>query len=119
MVIENAGTTSLGRASWLNRRARPSSTQALGITKQNRDAAAAPDLVHRKYIATAPNQLRVAYLHGPARSRRGAGSIWRVSARCTPGNSDLAEIPHRITDLFVDAVTIWPTRGREGARRHP
>lgn len=77
----------------------------LGITKQNPDAAAAPDLVDRKFTATAPNQLWVADVtYVPTvQGWLYLACVTDVYSRMILGWSMAS---HRKTDLVVDAVTM-------------
>jgi len=75
----------------------------LGTTKQNPNAAAAPDPVDRQFTATAPNQLWVA---DPCANGAGLalpGVCHRRVPRMILGWSMAS---HRKTDLVVDAVTM-------------
>ena len=77
----------------------------LGTTKQNPNAAAAPDLVDRKFTATAPNQLWVADVTYVPTVQG-----WLYLACVTDVYSQMilgwSMASHRKTDLVVDAVTM-------------
>ena len=77
----------------------------LGITKQNPNAAAAPDLVDRKFIAAAPNQLWVADVtYVPTvQGWLYLACVTDVFSRMILGWSMAS---HRKSDLVVDAVTM-------------
>jgi putative transposase len=77
----------------------------LGTTKQNPDAAAAPDLVDRRFTATAPNQLwgaDVTYVP-TVQGWLYLACVTDVFSRMILGWSMAS---HRKTDLVVDAVAI-------------
>jgi putative transposase len=77
----------------------------LGITRQNPAAAPAPDLVNRKFTATAPNQLWVADVTYVPTVQG-----WLYLACVTDVHSRMilgwSMASHRKTDLVVDAVTM-------------
>jgi len=77
----------------------------LGTTKQNPNAAAAPDLVDRQFTATAPNQLWVADVtYVPTvQGWLYLACVTDVYSRMVLGWSMAS---HRKTDLVVDAVTM-------------
>jgi len=77
----------------------------LGTTKQNPNAAAAPDLVDRNFTATAPNQLWVADVtYVPTvQGWLYLACVTDVFSRMILGWSMAS---HRKTDLVVDAVTM-------------
>lgn len=77
----------------------------LGTTKQNPNAAAAPDLVDRKFTATAPNQLWVADVtYVPTvQGWLYLACVTDVYSRMILGWSMAS---HRKSDLVVDAVTM-------------
>jgi len=77
----------------------------LGITRQNPAAAPAPDLVNRKFTATAPNQLWVADVtYVPTvQGWLYLACVTDVYSRMILGWSMAS---HRKTDLVVDAVTM-------------
>ncbi|MEP7092334.1 MAG: IS3 family transposase, partial [Nocardioidaceae bacterium] len=77
----------------------------LGTTNQNPNAAAAPDLVDRKFVATAPNQLWVADVtYVPTvQGWLYLACVTDVFSRMILGWSMAS---HRKTDLVVDAVTM-------------
>lgn len=77
----------------------------LGTTKRNPNASAAPGLVDRKFVATAPNQLWVADLtYVPTvRGWLYLACVTDVFSRMILGWSMAS---HRKTDLVVDAVTM-------------
>jgi putative transposase len=77
----------------------------LGITKQNPNAAAAPDLVDRKFIAAAPNQLWVADVtYVPTvQGWLYLACVTDVFSRMILGWSMASQ---RKSDLVVDAVTM-------------
>jgi len=77
----------------------------LGTTKQNPNAAAAPDLVDRQFTATAPNQLWVADVtYVPTvQGWLYLACVTDVFSRLVLGWSMAS---HRKTDLVVDAVTM-------------
>ena len=77
----------------------------LGTTKQNPNAAAAPDLVDRNFTATAPNQLWVADVtYVPTvQGWLYLACVTDVYSRMILGWSMAS---HRKTDLVVDAVTM-------------
>lgn len=77
----------------------------LGITQQNPNASAAPDLVDRKFTATAPNQLWVADVtYVPTvQGWLYLACVTDVYSRMILGWSMAS---HRKSDLVVDAVTM-------------
>ena len=85
--------------------------RSLSITKQDPKADAAPDLVDRKFVATAPNQLWVADVtYVPTvQGWLYLACVTEVFSRMVLGWSMAS---HRKTDLVVDAVTM--AVGRRG-----
>jgi putative transposase len=79
--------------------------RSFAITKQNPQAAAAPDLVDRKFVATCPNQLWVADVtYVPTvEGWLYLACVTDVFSRLVVGWSMAS---HRKTDLVVDAVTM-------------
>jgi putative transposase len=79
--------------------------RSFSITKQNPAAAVAPDLVDRKFVATAPNQLWVADVtYVPTvQGWLYLACVTDVFSRMVLGWSMAS---HRKTDLVVDAVTM-------------
>jgi putative transposase len=98
-------------------------------TLRDPQAEAAPDLVQRQFVATAPNQLWIADITSVPTQREGflsrAVILWRLSSMCTADGFSRrvvgwAMATHLRAELVVGALemAVWNRRPDEGVIHH-